>query len=561
MPRANPPPKAMNAAAVGGRGKAKATPGRVPPGIDAKRSVEKVECPLCIEDMDETDLAHKPCPCGYQICAFCYEEVKLKCRSMCPGCRRVYGSAPELTEAKDEDDGDQALSVEDMAPSSSYAFTKPVPRPPPGFGQNRDLGAALACALPKNAAGKTTSHARKLSDHSTQAKRPNNTADESYAQHGLPNGAAWGSPSLSRQDSVELPSAVDETAWPSLADSSAAVAAAPPVPHRQQQRLDYESSVSRVSSSSCVGLERAASCTSETSVEAHLPNGTLCNGPSVVHANFHATVNGVRRAVCVPLVPEDVDPVENAHLMVSKLQHDVRVGHMGSRQAAAELLALLKSREREEGRTPSLLSCGRAPPGFASVRQFASDGPILATSPLNNSENPIVSPPTAKCRPISPPLNSGANSAAAARNFHANGAPLAFSTAGSMWTNSCLPGIDVSLGGGGWQGGNPGTAYQVNLPTPVPVAQAQLGPSNLDPPVNFSGTSGLKPPPPGFGPTALLNANTAAGYRAPYAPIGARYNPLEFSTAKNPAPGMPAAYRPPLVPQTLQAVEGMPKHE
>lgn len=49
-------------------------------------------CPLCIEEMDITDKNFRPCPCGYQICQFCYNNIKTnpELNGKCPACRRPY---------------------------------------------------------------------------------------------------------------------------------------------------------------------------------------------------------------------------------------------------------------------------------------------------------------------------------------------------------------------------------------------------------------------------------------------------------------------------------------
>ena len=49
-------------------------------------------CPLCIEPLDVTDKNFKPCPCGYQICQFCYNNIRQnpELNGRCPGCRRIY---------------------------------------------------------------------------------------------------------------------------------------------------------------------------------------------------------------------------------------------------------------------------------------------------------------------------------------------------------------------------------------------------------------------------------------------------------------------------------------
>ncbi|WIA38480.1 hypothetical protein OEZ86_001802 [Tetradesmus obliquus] len=50
-----------------------------------------VECPLCIETLDDTDRDFFPCPCGYQVCLFCYQRLQNEYNNTCPGCRQQYG--------------------------------------------------------------------------------------------------------------------------------------------------------------------------------------------------------------------------------------------------------------------------------------------------------------------------------------------------------------------------------------------------------------------------------------------------------------------------------------
>lgn len=48
-------------------------------------------CPLCIEEFDLYDKHFKPCPCGFQICQFCFNTMKTTYeKSTCPNCRRSY---------------------------------------------------------------------------------------------------------------------------------------------------------------------------------------------------------------------------------------------------------------------------------------------------------------------------------------------------------------------------------------------------------------------------------------------------------------------------------------
>ncbi|XP_010520331.1 PREDICTED: uncharacterized protein LOC104799481 isoform X2 [Tarenaya hassleriana] len=52
-------------------------------------------CPLCAEEMDQTDQQLKPCRCGYQICVWCWHHImdmaeKDESEGRCPACRTPY---------------------------------------------------------------------------------------------------------------------------------------------------------------------------------------------------------------------------------------------------------------------------------------------------------------------------------------------------------------------------------------------------------------------------------------------------------------------------------------
>ncbi|ROW06651.1 hypothetical protein VPNG_06767 [Cytospora leucostoma] len=51
---------------------------------------EEDTCPLCIEEFDLSDKNFRPCPCGYQVCQFCYHNLKNNMNGLCPACRRPY---------------------------------------------------------------------------------------------------------------------------------------------------------------------------------------------------------------------------------------------------------------------------------------------------------------------------------------------------------------------------------------------------------------------------------------------------------------------------------------
>ncbi|KAH8833906.1 hypothetical protein DL96DRAFT_1521515 [Flagelloscypha sp. PMI_526] len=64
---------------------------------------DEAECPLCLEEMDVSDLNFKPCICGYQICRFCWHHIKENLNGLCPACRRKYTDEVEFTAVKPED--------------------------------------------------------------------------------------------------------------------------------------------------------------------------------------------------------------------------------------------------------------------------------------------------------------------------------------------------------------------------------------------------------------------------------------------------------------------------
>jgi hypothetical protein len=57
--------------------------------------MEKIDCPLCVEPLglDEQIL---PCPCGYQVCMFCWNRVKEEGSGNCPACRVPYADKFDL---------------------------------------------------------------------------------------------------------------------------------------------------------------------------------------------------------------------------------------------------------------------------------------------------------------------------------------------------------------------------------------------------------------------------------------------------------------------------------
>ncbi|KAJ2898578.1 RNA recognition domain-containing protein [Zalerion maritima] len=59
-------------------------------GSDSFIDDEDDTCPLCIEEFDLSDRSFKPCPCGYQVCQFCFNNINSNMNGLCPACRRPY---------------------------------------------------------------------------------------------------------------------------------------------------------------------------------------------------------------------------------------------------------------------------------------------------------------------------------------------------------------------------------------------------------------------------------------------------------------------------------------
>ena len=58
-------------------------------------------CPLCCADLQIEDLNFFPCPCGYQLCLFCYNRLKNEFEPRCPACRTIYGDGEHKLDPKD----------------------------------------------------------------------------------------------------------------------------------------------------------------------------------------------------------------------------------------------------------------------------------------------------------------------------------------------------------------------------------------------------------------------------------------------------------------------------
>ncbi|KAG7389114.1 CCR4-NOT transcription complex subunit 4 [Phytophthora pseudosyringae] len=63
-------------------------------------------CPLCMEELDLTDQTFNACPCGYQVCLWCWHQIKNEYNGLCPACRQPYA---ELSKQKNPLDRDEVV--------------------------------------------------------------------------------------------------------------------------------------------------------------------------------------------------------------------------------------------------------------------------------------------------------------------------------------------------------------------------------------------------------------------------------------------------------------------
>ncbi|KAI9223174.1 RING/Ubox like zinc-binding domain-containing protein [Blastocladiella britannica] len=52
--------------------------------------IDDLVCPLCCEEIAASDKFFYPCPCGYQVCRFCWNNIRENHNRLCPACRREY---------------------------------------------------------------------------------------------------------------------------------------------------------------------------------------------------------------------------------------------------------------------------------------------------------------------------------------------------------------------------------------------------------------------------------------------------------------------------------------
>ncbi|OWZ21182.1 hypothetical protein PHMEG_0004299 [Phytophthora megakarya] len=61
-------------------------------------------CPLCMEELDITDKTFNACPCGYQVCLWCWHQIKNEYNGLCPACRQPYAELSKQKNPLDRED-------------------------------------------------------------------------------------------------------------------------------------------------------------------------------------------------------------------------------------------------------------------------------------------------------------------------------------------------------------------------------------------------------------------------------------------------------------------------
>ena len=279
-----------------------------------------------------------------------------------------------------------------------------------------------------------------------------------------------------------------------------------------------------------------------------------------------------------------MDPYPEATPLLASLSSSMKAGGINSKDAAAQLVALLKHKESQQGRMQSLLAAGRAPPGFA-VPQGSQQPPpgLSAPSPplssptppssqpggppnsnglLTPLDSPVIPTPSIGRyqpigKPIGPPVQPqqpqsqqlppegngnelghhpslpGAGAAPQPPSQYANG--LGMGTY-SMWSG--LPGIDhlaptySPLGSSMWSG--LGSCAPPGVDPLQPNQGTGFAHQPMPSPHQAPAPATSRPPPPGFGgpaytPAGLLDSGAGAankGGAAGYQPLGALPNLL-----------------------------------
>ncbi|RHY32740.1 hypothetical protein DYB32_002287 [Aphanomyces invadans] len=91
-------------------------------------------CPLCMEELDLTDKTFDACRCGYQVCLWCWHQIKNEYNGLCPACRAPYS---ELAKSKGNVDREEYVAATVPRRKQKEKIEKKAVAPPKAAPINR----------------------------------------------------------------------------------------------------------------------------------------------------------------------------------------------------------------------------------------------------------------------------------------------------------------------------------------------------------------------------------------------------------------------------------------
>jgi hypothetical protein len=412
-----------------------------------------------------------PCARRYQVCLFCYGQVKEKCSALCPGCRREYGDPVEPHEVIRQPVAD--ISVQPAAGTAPRILLVGKSALSPGLGAPNGLqaGSVAARAGPGAAVRSVAITAIKTGPGGLLVPETGT----------LPTGATWatgpgaqrppaGAPPLPPPLQAAAPSLADESAWPSLDSASTK----PPQQggHHHQHQGHQADSMRHVGSA-------LSSIESASSLPRSASSGSACADSVTSRSSSSQDLAPAGRSH--HLDTSAFPPLQQQQQQQQQPHPAANLGAGGSPEASARLVAML----RGQGKAP--------PPGFSAPAGVSSNA-----SGLINTQDPSISVlPLGKYQPIQPP---SASSNAATREQQQQ------QQLWSMWSG--LPGIDLG-------------SVCLSIWPSVPASHGGGRGDQRWAPQRFGGVTGMDlgnggggpamAPPPGFGGSV---GQHAAGYGA-----------------------------------------------
>lgn len=385
---------------------------------------EEQICPLCINELDETEKAWLPCSCGYQLCLFCYDRLKTEFSNRCPNCRVEYDSdfqaglrrrqerVAQLQ--KEAAAAREAAAAAPKAPPAAAVKQHGAPPPPPPRSPRRDLHIEQERAWPSLGAAAAQQQAQ-------QAQRQQQLQQAQQAQASMQQ--------QQQPQQAQPPPQPGGPAGGRRADSPPHPAAAAPLrlaPIVASRSLHAEPEASSSSSANTAATTPQSPASSVVCFRAaHLPpscGSTLATLPGSAGKPLAGSVAGQPLAAvqgrCAVVLPRcgsglgvESDP-EGASLAAS-LQEAVRAGSLSVKQAAASLASYLRQRQQ----AAAAAAIATAVAGSASSSPARGDGqPSSAGSP----GSPLTSR-SGSLTPFSMPANALAAAAAAAAGCSGSG--------------------------------------------------------------------------------------------------------------------------------------------